>query len=451
MDSLGIYETVIIVNDRVEGLLARIDFLSSEMDNPKSDLRFFSLIPEGKRKLSLKDPKLFSEYFPIEQRETIRTHLKPWVETYLQISEVPDQVAGVLKSLDECKIHLDLNLNLSLTQEVLKMVANTASLLIIVFSDPNALTAIPELYEKITNQTDLTEELKSLEKFLLRFQHPVDELSLQLSPYSHLLTSASVSAAKILERAEGQINHQILRLLQSQDVLQTRDEIKDPTAGVKDTIVPFHLAKWAFLTFLTAGSPWDVKDKSGKDGGNKLLSVILTTGWLTNLYRSTMLNYHSALRGILERSKDKYKGRKLEQIKKWEDIALNAAAEPTNVRNRKNLRQKLALLLEEYVTLFEDQPLLIGPRILLILTLLAQATSEINWLVIHQNGQMPRKKKEAEQCLYTTQETVSIIYFSNKLKKIIMDNRDLLRVYIVETLKGQEIMDPRKGFSNGCQ
>ena len=160
MDSLGIYETIIIVNDRVEGLLARIDFLSSEMDNPKSDLRFFSLIPEGKRKLSLKDPKLFSEYFPIEQRETIRTHLKPWVETYLQISEVPDQVAGVLKSLDECKIHLDLNLNLSLTQEVLKMVANTASLLIIVFSDPNALTAIPELYEKITNQTDLTEELK---------------------------------------------------------------------------------------------------------------------------------------------------------------------------------------------------------------------------------------------------------------------------------------------------
>ena len=200
------------------------------------------------------------------------------------------------------------------------------------------------------------------------------------------------------------------------------------------------------MTFFT-GSPWDVKDKSGKDGGNKLLSVILTTGWLTNIYRSTMLNYHSALRGILERSKDKYRNKKLEQIKKWEDIALNTAAEPTNVRNRKNLRQKLALLLEEYVTLFEDQLLLIGPRILLILTLLAQATSEINWLVVHQNGQMPKKKKEAEQCLYTTQETVSIIYFSNKLKGLIMDNRDLLRVYIVETLKGQEMIEIQEKVS----
>ena len=137
MESLGIYETIIILSDRVEGLLARMDFLSNEMDNPKSDLRFYNsinfcvldfqdldffrflgLIPENKRKLSIKDPKLFTEYFPIEQRETIRTHLKPWVETYLQISEVPDQVAGVLKSLDECNIHLDLNLNLSLTQEV---------------------------------------------------------------------------------------------------------------------------------------------------------------------------------------------------------------------------------------------------------------------------------------------------------------------------------------------
>ena len=160
-----------------------------------------------------------------------------------------------------------------------------------------------------------------------------------------------------------------------------------------------------------------------------------------------MLNYHSALRGILERSKDKYRGKKVEQIKKWEDMALNAAADPTNKSNRKTLRQKLALLLEEYVTLFEDQPLLIGPRILLILTLLAQATSEINWLAVHQNGQMPKKKKEAEQCLYTTQETVSIIYFSNKLKQLIRDNRDLLRVYIVETLNGQEIMEIQKNIS----
>ena len=160
MDSLGIYENIIIVNERVEGLLARIDFLSSEMDNPKSDLRFFSSVPENKRKLALREPKLIAEYFPTEQRETIKTHLKPWVETYLQISEVPDQVASVLKSIDENKIHLDLNLNLSLTKEVLKMVANTVSLLIIVFSDSSNLTLIPELYEKITNQTDLTEELK---------------------------------------------------------------------------------------------------------------------------------------------------------------------------------------------------------------------------------------------------------------------------------------------------
>ena len=160
-----------------------------------------------------------------------------------------------------------------------------------------------------------------------------------------------------------------------------------------------------------------------------------------------MLNYRSALRGILDRSKDKYKGKKLDQVKKWEDAALNVAVDLTNIKNRKNKRQKLALLLEEYATLFEDQPLLIGPRILLILTLLAQSTSEINWLVVHQNGQLPRKKKEAEQCLYTTQETISILYFSNKLRQLIIDNRDILRVYIVETLKGQEIIEIQERVS----
>ena len=44
MESLGIYETIIILSDIVEGLLARMDFLSNEMDNPKSDLRFYNSI-----------------------------------------------------------------------------------------------------------------------------------------------------------------------------------------------------------------------------------------------------------------------------------------------------------------------------------------------------------------------------------------------------------------------
>ena len=199
------------------------------------------------------------------------------------------------------------------------------------------------------------------------------------------------------------------------------------------------------MKFLPLGLPWDIKNKD--DGGARLLSVILTNGWLTNLYRSTLLSYHATVTRMLGRTKDKYKNRKIAEVKKWEETVVNIAADVKDKKNRKNKRQKLALLLEDYATLFEDQPLLIGPRILLILTLLAHASSEINWLAVHQNGQMPRKKKEAELSLYTTQETIAIIFYTTKLRQIVKDNRDLLNIYLIEALKGSDLKETEERLS----
>ena len=178
--------------------------------------------------------------------------------------------------------------------------------------------------------------------------------------------------------------------------------------------------------------PWDLKNKD--DMGSKLLRAILSTGWLTNLFRDHMLNYHTTITEILKRGKDKSKAKKMAEIKKWEDLAISNAA-----NTRRNKRLMLAMLLEEYCTLFEDQLILIGPRILMILTLLAHASSEINWLVVHQNG--PRKKKENESSLYTGQETITILYYLTRIRDLIKDNEYIIKAYFVEALKLEDTKD----------
>lgn len=185
---------------------------------------------------------------------------------------------------------------------------------------------------------------------------------------------------------------------------------------------------------LPSGMPWDFKNKDDK--GGKLLKVILTNGWLTNLYRSFLLPYHPYVIKLLSKGKDtKYKNRKINEIKKWEATALELASDHTKEENRKNKRLMLALLLENYVTLFEDQPLLVGPRIVLILTLLAHASSEVNWLVVHQNEGVKREDPGKWQSLHTTQETLTILYYTIRLRNLINANKDLLFTYLVETLK----------------
>ena len=159
MDGPRIYESVIVLNDRLEGLLARFDFLSSEIDNPKSELDFLNQIPVNKKKNILKDQKQFAEHFPLDQRESIKTALKPHMDTLLQIAELPSTLTSLLKKMVDNRIHLDLNLNQTLAMSVLEMVANTTALLIITFSPTMAKALmIPDIYGKLTDQAD--EELR---------------------------------------------------------------------------------------------------------------------------------------------------------------------------------------------------------------------------------------------------------------------------------------------------
>ena len=64
------------------------------------------------------------------------------------------------------------------------------------------------------------------------------------------------------------------------------------------------------------------------------------------------------------------------------------------------------MLLEEYSKIFEDQPQLLGVKILLILTLLSQASAEINWIVVHQVEQVPQTKNHG---LRMDLETIQIL------------------------------------------
>ena len=180
--------------------------------------------------------------------------------------------------------------------------------------------------------------------------------------------------------------------------------------------------------------PWDVKAKD--DSGSKFLRAVLSTGWLTNLYRDHMLNYHATITETLKRGKDKNKTRKIAEIKKLEELATSSAA-----NTRKSKRLMLAMLLEEYFTLFSDQNILLGPRSLMILTLLAHASSEINWLVVHQNDPRITLKKRETESLRTGQETIMILYYLVRIRDLIKDNENIMKAYFVEALKQEGTKD----------
>ena len=89
------------------------------------------------------------------------------------MSEVPTQVYNILKTIHDNSVHLDLNINMSLTKQVLRMISNTTSLLIILFtSSQKHLIFTPELYRKLSAVYD--EELE------VRLGHLVESTMTQM-------------------------------------------------------------------------------------------------------------------------------------------------------------------------------------------------------------------------------------------------------------------------------
>ena len=158
MTEKRIFESLIIINERIEGLLARLDYAAQDAANAQSDLNVFtSIMKSGKIKNIHKEGKkvweMFLDHVPHSRRELMKGSLKPCVETFLQIAEMPDLVCQVLKAVVETNLVLDLNINLTLTQEVLKMISNCTSLFIILYMHKH-LHIVPDIYSRLVGQHD---------------------------------------------------------------------------------------------------------------------------------------------------------------------------------------------------------------------------------------------------------------------------------------------------------
>ena len=185
------------------------------------------------------------------------------------------------------RLHLDIQLNLSLTKEVLKMVSSTASLLIYMFSSQEHLLYIPEIYSRFSIIPD--EELQVLiylpckeEAFIYvnisrTLIYSWRTISLQLKNWQLCCFLSALFSQMLLhqlpkswrgqkERYEvlkslltklflSQIKYLLETLLISQEGLQTPDEDNSTNAGagVTDTLIPFQLSKWALMTYIVAG------------------------------------------------------------------------------------------------------------------------------------------------------------------------------------------------------
>jgi len=431
MDISRIFESIIITNEKLDGILARIEFLIGELEDEKSHL-FFATQAHAPEHHIMSSEKKFNEFFTHHTREVRKAAIKPQLETMQEIVSIKNTVVEVLRTMKEAGVHLDLNINPSLAMPALTMVASLTNLMMLVFSPLLAPARIfHDIYQRLTQSND--DVIKELKNFMERYQpHPVDILQEELAAYQEMISTGATSAQKVLQRTRGQVESQLGNLLSSQEGMTTPDQFQPSALGHRDILQPDQVARVAFLSGLAVGTPWDANQKTG--AGYEVIKTILTSGWVLPLHRHIVANLHSTIRNTVDRSKVKRgKQEKKKMISEWEKEALLKAP-----IERREQRRKLADILEKYCWLMEDQVGLQGPRIFLLLTLLSHAAYEVNWLVLHQNGEVKRKmEKESEDGMATDQETIRLLFYIVRLRDMLKASEDITRDYIVTSTKRQ--------------
>jgi len=434
MDIPRIFESIIITNEKLEGILARIELLIGELEDEKSHL-YFATQAHAPEHHIMSSEKKFNEFFTHHTREVRKAAIKPQLETIQEVVSIKNTVVEVLRMMKEARVHLDLMVNPSLAMPALTMVASLTNLLMLVFSPLLAPARIfHEIYQRLTQTND--DSIKELKDFMEKYQpHPVDVLQEELSAYQDMISNGVTSAQKVLQRAGRQVETQLGNLLASQDGMITPDQMQSTASalGHRDILQPGQVARVAFLSFLAVGTPWDVGKKTKTGAGYEVIKTILTSGWVLDLHRHIVTNLHSTIRNTLDRSRDRKKQEKKRMISDWEREALIKAP-----IERRDQRRKLADIMEKYCWLMEDQVSLIGRRLFLLLTLLAHAAHEVNWLVLHQNGEVKRKmEKESEEAMATDQETIRLLFYIVRLREMLKESKDITRDYIVTSTQRQ--------------
>jgi len=427
-----IFERVILTNEKLDGILARIEFLIGELEDEKSSL-FFATHAQDPQHNIMSSEKKFNEFFTHDTREVRKAAIKPQLETLQEVVLIKSTVVEVLRIMKENGVHLDLNINPSIAMPTLTMVANLTNLLMLVFSSLMAPARIfHEIYQRLTQTND--DVIKELKEFMGKYApYPVDVLQEELRDYEDLISKGVFSAQKVLQRTNGQVESQMGNLLASQAGMTTPDQNQATVValGHRDVLQPIQVARVSFLCFLAVGTPWDARGKTG--AGFEVIKAILTSGWVLQLHRHIITGLHSTIRNILDRSKDRRKGEKKRLINEWEKEMLQKVP-----FERRDQRRKLADILEKYCWLMEDQVCLVGPRIFLLLTLLNHAAHEVNWLVLHQNL-APKKQfeKEEMEAMATDQETIRLLFYIVKMRDVLKATEDLTRAYTVDSVKLQ--------------
>ncbi|KAG1934383.1 nck-associated protein 1-like [Pimephales promelas] len=421
-------EKLIILNERGQGILVRMNYIKKVCTDPKRRPSFFTdkSMESATKYINRKFPNIDfrggSQHLGSIQKHkaVVLEGLHSFYESFIDIMEFRDHVYELLNTIDACQCFFDITINTDFTKNYLDLIVTYASVIFMLsrIDDKKLIVGMyNSAYELSNGSSDPS--YPRLGQMFLEYDHPWRKLSEEFGPHTKSVTEALLSLHLVYPRrnltADQCRGAQLLSLLASPAAMLS--PICCDTMACEFLSMEV-MERWILIGFLLCHG-----SLNSNAGSQSLWKLALRSGLYVTVVRDEVLHIHK----LSEELFDSLKGynKRIPDIKECKEYVIaNCGA----VRREK--RGFLRNALKELIKVLEDEPALLGPKALYVFMALSFSRDEVLWLVRHADN-IPKTKTPED---YADSQLAELLFHMERLRVLLVQHRYILQRYHLQYL-----------------
>ncbi|XP_067287346.1 nck-associated protein 1-like [Pseudorasbora parva] len=425
---LKLAEKLIILNERGQGVLVRMNHIKKVCTDPKRRPSYFTdkSMESATKYINRKFPNIDfrggSQHLGSiqKQKTAVLDGLHSYYESFIDIMEFRDHVYELLNTIDACQCFFNIAINFDFTKNYLDLIVTYASVIYMLsrIDDKKLIVGMYNCAFELSNGNS-DPSYPRLGQMFLEYDHPWRKLSEEFGPHTKSVTEALLSLHLVYPRrnlsADQWRGAQLLSLLASPATMLS--------PACCDTMACEYLSmevmeRWILLGFLLCHSSLNTNA-----GSQSLWKMALRSGLFITVVRDEVLNIHK----LSEDFFDSLKGysKRIPDIKECKEYVIaNCGA----VRREK--RSFLRNALKELTKVLEDEPALLGPKALFVFMALSFSRDEVLWLARHADN-IPKTKTPED---FADSQMAELLFFMERLRALLAQHRYIIQRYHLQYL-----------------
>uniref|UniRef100_A0AAZ3P785 NCK associated protein 1 like n=1 Tax=Oncorhynchus tshawytscha TaxID=74940 RepID=A0AAZ3P785_ONCTS len=316
-----------------------------------------------------------------KHKSEVMAAMSSYYDSFIDVMEFRDHVYELLNTIDACQCFFNIAVNFDFTKNYLELIITYISVIVMLsrVEDKKVLVGMYNCAHEMSNGSS-DPAYPRLAQMFMEYEQPIKKLTEEFGPHTKGVTEALLSLQMLYPRRN--LPAEQWRSAQLLSLLSAPASMLDPACC--DTMACEYLSlevmeRWILLGYLLCHSSLNTNQSS-----QELWKMALRSGLYLTIIRDETINIHK----ITEDYFDGLKGysKRIADIKECrEHVIVNSGA------MHRERRGFLRNALKELVKVLEDEPGLLGPKVLFVFMALSFSRDEVLWLVRYSEN-IPKTK-----------------------------------------------------------